>query len=74
MFGKCVAEGLMQRLRSERVALVGGAWFFFTTTTFADREGVKAKGLRRARLQPIFHTRWTLRQSWITQTPSLPLR
>jgi hypothetical protein len=87
MFGKCVAEGLMQRLRCERVEVptfsefkrhqlpnmvivniesryyrqldarsftgtltldrispVGGAWFFFTTMTFADREGVKAKG------------------------------
>lgn len=87
MFGKCVAEGLMGRLRCERVEVptfsefkqhqlpnmvivniesryyrqldarsftgtlrlervspVGGAWFFFTSMTFADREGVKAKG------------------------------
>ena len=87
MFGKCVADGLMQRLRCERVEVptfsefkrhqlpnmvivniesryyrqldsrsfkgtlclervspVGGAWFFFTSMTFADREGVKAKG------------------------------
>ena len=87
MFGKCVAEGLMGRLRFERVEVptfsefkrlqlpnmvivniesryyrqldsrsftgtlrlervspVGGAWFFFTSMTFADREGVKAKG------------------------------
>jgi hypothetical protein len=87
MFGKCVAEGLMKRLRCEqvdvptfsefkrhqlpnmvivniesryyrqldarsftgtlrldRISPVGGAWFFFTTMTFADREGVKAKG------------------------------
>jgi hypothetical protein len=87
MFGKCVAEGLMGRLRCERVEVptfsefkrhqlpnmvivsiesryyrqldsrsftgtlrlerispVGGAWFFFTTMTFADSEGVKAKG------------------------------
>ncbi|MEZ0303101.1 MAG: FcoT family thioesterase [Hyphomicrobiaceae bacterium] len=86
MFGKCVAEGLMGRLRCERVEVptfsefkrhqlpnmvivsiesryyrqldsrsftgtlrlerispVGGAWFFFTTMTFADSEGVKAK-------------------------------
>ena len=31
-------------LRLERISPVGGAWFFFTTMTFADREGVKAKG------------------------------
>jgi hypothetical protein len=31
-------------LRLERISPVGGAWFFFTTMTFADSEGVKAKG------------------------------
>ena len=31
-------------LSINRVAPVGGAWFFFTTVTFSDAEGVKAKG------------------------------
>ena len=31
-------------LSINRVAPVGGAWFFFTTITFSDSEGVKAKG------------------------------
>lgn len=87
MFGKCIATGLLGRLRREKVSVlslpefkrhqlpsmmivsiesryykqlnsgdftaelvlnkvssVGDAWFFFTTISFADREGVKAKG------------------------------
>lgn len=31
-------------LSINRVAPVGGAWFFFTTIAFSDDEGVKAKG------------------------------
>lgn len=97
MFGKCVAEGLLQRMRCEkvdvptfsefkrhqlpnmvivsiesryyrqldsraftgtlrldRVSPVGGAWFFFTTMTFADREGVKAKGSVVLAFNPAF--------------------
>jgi hypothetical protein len=100
MFGKCVAEGLMQRLRTEKVSVptfsefkrhqlpnmvivniesryyrqldsrdftgtlqldrissVGGAWFFFTTMTFADPEGVKAKGSVVLAFNPDFNAR-----------------
>lgn len=100
MFGKCVAEGLMQRLRTEKVSVpsfsefkrhqlpnmvivniesryyrqldsrdftgtlqldrispVGGAWFFFTTMEFADREGVKAKGSVVLAFNPGFNAR-----------------
>ena len=31
-------------LTLDRMAPVGGAWFLFTSMSFADREGVKAKG------------------------------
>jgi hypothetical protein len=31
-------------LSLDRAAPVGGAWFFFTTMTFSDAEGIKAKG------------------------------
>ena len=100
MFGKCVAEGLMHRLRTEKVSVptfsefkrhqlpnmvivniesryyrqldsrdftgtlqldrispVGRAWFFFTTMTFADREGVKAKGSVVLAFNPDFEAR-----------------
>jgi hypothetical protein len=32
------------RFTLDRVAPVGGAWFFFTSIAFSDAEGVKAKG------------------------------
>jgi len=37
-----------------KVSSVGGAWFFFTTMTFADRDGVKAKGSVVLAYNPVF--------------------
>ena len=31
-------------LTINKISAVGSAWFFFTTITFSDSEGVKAKG------------------------------
>ena len=31
-------------LSINKISAVGNAWFFFTTITFSDAEGVKAKG------------------------------
>jgi hypothetical protein len=41
-------------LTINRISSVGSAWFFFTTVTFADREGVKAKGSVVLAFSPTF--------------------
>jgi hypothetical protein len=38
------ADDFQGALSINRVAPLGGAWFFFTTVDFSDDEGVKAKG------------------------------
>jgi hypothetical protein len=44
-FFKQLASGAFQgSLSINRVAPLGGAWFFFTSIDFSDAEGVKAKG------------------------------
>jgi hypothetical protein len=43
-FKQLKSDDFRGALSINRVAPVGGAWFFFTTITFSDAEGVKAKG------------------------------
>ena len=43
-FKQLKSDDFQGTLSINRVAPVGGAWFFFTTIAFSDAEGVKAKG------------------------------
>ena len=42
-------------LSISKISAVGNAWFFFTTITFSDAEGVKAKGVSDPGVSPAYN-------------------